>query len=117
MPVISELTDCTAIIAGVAAPLLLAVLVMLLMQKHPGLVIWMGMFFCVATMLADTLLSFVKAGKIGSLAVGSELSADVPEGELLHLRCARVKGLCCKPYATNRDAVAMIDRHVTDGRP
>ncbi len=62
------------------APLLLAILVMLLMQKHPGFVIWAGIVLCVVTMLADTLLSFVKAGKIGSLAVGGELSADVPEG-------------------------------------
>ena len=65
------------------APLLLAIVVMLLMQKRPGFVIWAGILLCVATMLADTLLSFVKAGKIGSLAVGAEMSADVPEGEEL----------------------------------
>lgn len=54
---------------------------MLLMQKRPAPVVWVSILLCVATMLADTLLSFVKAGKIGSLAIGSELSADVPEGD------------------------------------
>ena len=73
--------------SGLVAPLLLAITVMLLMQKHPGFVIWAGILLCIATMLADTLLSFVKAGKIGSLAIGGETSADVPEGK--ELPCCR----------------------------
>ena len=62
------------------APTLLAVVVMLLMQKRPGLVIWLGIVCCVASILADTLLSFAKAGKLGTMAVGGEFKADVPEG-------------------------------------
>lgn len=63
------------------APLVLSIIVMLLMQKHPGLVIWLGITLCVLTMLADTLLSFVKAGKIGSITFGTELSSEMPEGD------------------------------------
>ena len=62
------------------APTLLAVVVMLLMLKRPGLVIWLGIVSCVASILADTALSFAKAGKLGAMAVGGEFKADVPEG-------------------------------------
>lgn len=62
------------------APAVLAVIVMLLMLKRPGVIIWLGLIFCVLTILADTLLSFVKAGSLGSLAVGGDFKEDVPEG-------------------------------------
>lgn len=64
---------------GLVIPLILALVVMLLLQKMPGLVIRVAIVVCIVTMLADTLMSFVKAGKIGSMAVG-EYSSDIPEG-------------------------------------
>ena len=67
-------------LAGFVAPAVLAVVVMLLMLKQPGIIIWLGLVFCVLTILADTLLSFVKAGSLGSMAVGGDFKEDVPEG-------------------------------------
>ena len=69
--------------AGLAVPLALSIMVMLLMQKHPATIIWLGLAACVLALIADTLLAFAKAGEIGNLAVGGEFKGDIPEGTIL----------------------------------
>ena len=51
------------------------------MQKSQTMVVAVGVLLCIATVTADTVMSFMKGGKVGSVPVGGNMTSDVPEGD------------------------------------